>query len=244
MSADVRDSSLPTPGTDFHPSAASILATEHWGVLGARSMGYTEALGRAGVFLTVLSAAVVALALVADATAFGDSFVVFALVLFPLVLFLGIATYIRLVQINYEDLMHVLAMNRLRRGYLQIAPELEQYFTTSSYDDLPGMMQTLSWGGSFNINPYAQFFITTPTVIATVDAIVAAAGAALIGVRQGLRGAPLIITAGLAFLVVWGALFSLQWRSVKQVTSMAPRFPTPGDAATAAGRTAGEAPSQ
>lgn len=237
MSADVRDPSSPRPGADFHPSAASILATEHWGVLGARSMGYTEALGRAGVFLTVLSAAVVALALVADATAFGDSFVVFALVLFPLVLFLGVATYVRLVQINYEDLLHVLAMNRLRRAYLQIAPELEQYFTTSSYDDLPGMMQTLSWGGSFKINPYAQFFITTPTVIATVDAIVAAAGAALIGVRQGLGGAPLITLAAAAFLVAWGALFSLQWRSVKQMASLVPRFPTPEDASGGAGAT-------
>jgi len=45
-------------------------------------------------------------------------------VLLPVVLLLGVATYARLVQINTEEFQLVLAMNRLRRAYLTIAPQL------------------------------------------------------------------------------------------------------------------------
>jgi hypothetical protein len=108
----------------FSERAAIILATEHWSLLGTRSMAWNEAFSRTNVFLNTLSASVVALALVADATGFDDSFFGFALVLFPIVLFLGVATYVKLVQINTDDIYQVRAMNRLRRAYLDIAPEL------------------------------------------------------------------------------------------------------------------------
>ena len=51
--------------------AAQILATEHWSLLAARTLIWNEAMSRANVFLTVLSAAIIALALLADATGFG-----------------------------------------------------------------------------------------------------------------------------------------------------------------------------
>jgi hypothetical protein len=52
---------------------AQILATEHWSLLSTRSMTWNEVFSRAGMFVTVLSAAVVALALVAQVTAFGPA---------------------------------------------------------------------------------------------------------------------------------------------------------------------------
>jgi hypothetical protein len=109
------------------PNAAQILATEHWSLLAARSLIWNEAMSRATVFLTVLSASIIALALLADATGFGPQTTTLALVLPPVVLLLGVATYARLVQINTEEFQLVLAMNRLRRAYLTIAPQLEPY---------------------------------------------------------------------------------------------------------------------
>ena len=106
----------------FGPDAAAILATEHWSLLGTRSLIWNEAMSRAAVFLTVLSASIIALALLADATGFGPQTTTLALVLLPVVLLLGIATYVRLVQINSEEFQIVLAMNRLRHAYLEIAP--------------------------------------------------------------------------------------------------------------------------
>ena len=76
----------------FGPNAASILATEHWSLLAARSLIWNEAMSRATVFLTVLSASIIALALLADATGFGLQTTTLALVLLPIVLLLGIAT--------------------------------------------------------------------------------------------------------------------------------------------------------
>ena len=65
------------------------LATEHWSLLATRGLGWTEIYNRAGMFLNVLSAAVVALALVAQATDFGQGFRVFSYLVLPVVLFVG-----------------------------------------------------------------------------------------------------------------------------------------------------------
>ena len=73
-----------------------ILATEHWSLLATRSITWNEVFSRASMFLTMLSAAVVALALVAQATDFGPGFRLFALLVLPVVLLVGVATVIRL----------------------------------------------------------------------------------------------------------------------------------------------------
>lgn len=210
----------------FSEQAASLLATEHWSLLGTRSLAWNEAFSRTTVFLNVLSASVVALALVADATGFDESFQAFALVLFPIVLFLGIATYVRLVQINAEDLYLVAGMNRLRHAYLQIAPELKPYFTAGAHDDEAGITTTYLLGQPRILRPWQQFFVTTPTVVATIDAIVAASGAALLTSRSELASVALAAISVATFVVVWFLLFGLQFRSVRRMRQAAPRFPS------------------
>ena len=95
-----------------------ILTTEHWSLLSTRALSWNEAFSRATMFLSVLSGAVVALALVAEATAFGEGFVTFALLILPVVLFVGVTTFMRLVAINHEDIGWVVGMNLLRHAYL------------------------------------------------------------------------------------------------------------------------------
>lgn len=119
-----------------------ILATEHWSLLATRSMTWNEIFSRASMFITVLSAAVVALALVAQATAFGSGFHLFALLVLPIVLLVGLATFLRLGDANTDDFGLVLGMNRLRHAYLELAPDLEPYFVTGHHDDMVGVMQS------------------------------------------------------------------------------------------------------
>src|SRR4029077_4750130 len=114
---------------------AQILATEHSSLLATRGMIWNEVFSRASMFITVLSAAVVALALAAQATAFGPGFRLFALLVLPVVLLVGLATILRLDAANDEDFGLVVGMNQLRHGYLEFAPELEPYFVTAHYDD-------------------------------------------------------------------------------------------------------------
>jgi hypothetical protein len=140
-----------------------ILATEHWGLLATRSMTWNEIFTRTSMFLTTLSAAVVALALVAQATDFGENFRLFALVVLPTVLLLGIGTFIRLGDAMSEDTWTVIGMNRLRHAYLDLAPDLEQYFITGHYDDIASVMQTY---GSNVLNRPSRILSATPVIVA------------------------------------------------------------------------------
>src|SRR5258707_12786395 len=107
------------------PSAAAklqILATEHWSLLATRSLTYTESLGRVNVFLAILSGAVIALALVAQAEPFRATFIAVVILTVLVGLFTGIATVARLMHLNRDDYPRVIGMERLRRAYLDLHP--------------------------------------------------------------------------------------------------------------------------
>lgn len=212
-----------------------ILSTEHWGLLATRSLSWTESFNRAGMFLASLSAAVVALALVAQASEFGDAFIAFALVVLPFVLFIGLATHARLVAANIEDLFWVLGMNRLRHAYLELDPELEPYFITSGYDDQRGLL--VSIGGRPDVtNPLATLlhgFVTTPGMVAVINAMVGAVIGALATVQFGMAMSPGIAVGAAAFaiLLVIQVLYELgSYREIQR--RYVTRFPSPPDEAT------------
>jgi hypothetical protein len=212
------------------PDAAAILAAEHWSLIASRSLIWNEAMSRATVFLTVLSASIIALALMADAAGFGTQTTMLALVLLPVVFFLGLAAYARLVQINTEEFELVLAMNRLRQAYLQIEPGLERYFTTGHHDDERGVIATYMLDGPSRRWLLVHFMVNTPMIVATVDAALAAAIVVLLlQVGEASRAAE-VVGAVIAFAVVWGVLLRLQLHTLRPLRGKAPRFPTPPDA--------------
>src|SRR5262245_54705233 len=90
----------PPPAGDASGRELQILTTEHWSLLSSRSLGYTESMSRVSMFIAALTGSIVALALVAQATDFGNGFRAFGLVLLPVVFFLGLVTVARLRQIN------------------------------------------------------------------------------------------------------------------------------------------------
>jgi len=218
--------SVPVSGHRLGPDAVAILATEHWSLLGSRSLLWNEAYSRTTIFLGALSAAIVALALVANASGFGPRTVTLALVLLPVVLFLGIATHIRVVEVNQVEIELMLAMNRLRNAYLRIAPALAPYFSTSPHDDERGLAASYLLAGR-GLRPWARFLVNTPTVIATVDAAVAAAIAVLAARKAGAATTLAVAVGAVAFLLVWTALFFLQRHSLSPLRRSKPRFPTP-----------------
>ncbi|MDF2748200.1 MAG: hypothetical protein K0S98_2487, partial [Propionibacteriaceae bacterium] len=112
-----------------------ILSTEHWSLLASRSLAWNESFSRGGMFLATLSGAIVALALVAQATQFGEGFRIFGLVILPVVLFVGIGTNFRMGYANYHDAVCVQGMNRIRAGYLELAPDVKRFFVMGTTDD-------------------------------------------------------------------------------------------------------------
>ena len=224
---DLAAGELSEPG--FGPHAATILFTEHWSLLAARSLIWNEAMSRATVFLTVLSASIIALALLADATGFGRETTTLALVLLPIVLLLGIATYARLVQINTEEFQLVLAMNRLRHAYLEIEPGLERYFTTGHHDDERGVLATYMITGRSRRWLVAHFLVNTPTIVATVNAALAAT-VLVLALQLGAAPQAVQVAAGVTgLIVVWAALLRFQLQALRPLQGETPRFPTPRD---------------
>ena len=201
-----------------------ILTTEHWSLLSTRALSWNEAFSRATMFLSVLSAAVVALALVAQATAFGEGFVTFALLILPVVLFVGIATFMRLVAINHEDVGWVVGMNLLRHAYLGAAPELRPYFVSGSTDDEPGIMAT--FGATPGPGSFAHEFVTTPGMLAVIDGVIAGVLAGILTLRAGF-GTPIGIGSAVAVGIVTVALLVIyQYRGVVRPRENRPtRFP-------------------
>lgn len=201
-----------------------ILATEHWSLLATRSMTWNEVFSRASMFITVLSATVVALALVAQATAFGQTFRYFALLALPIVLVLGLTTTSRLGLANEEDTRLVVGMNRLRHAYLELAPELEPYFVTAHNDDLSSVLRTVA-GGSPRVG-IGQVLAGTPTLIAAITFMVAGVFAALVADTLGMPQ-PVNIAVGIVVALAT-AVGHAVWvnRAIRRsAASIQPRFP-------------------
>jgi hypothetical protein len=205
------------------PASVQILATEHWSLLGTRSMTYNEVFSRTGIFLTTLSATVVSLALVAQATEFGDGFYVFALLVLPVVLFLGVVTFVRISDAHIEDVWLQWGMNRLRHAYLEIAPELEPYFVTGHHDDEQSLVETYGPGARVRSS---RVFSSTPAVVGVIDAVVAGVLAGLV-VKVVIGGSALSIVAGVVVALRGVALLVVTTsRSLARARGLlVPRFP-------------------
>jgi uncharacterized membrane protein YeaQ/YmgE (transglycosylase-associated protein family) len=187
------------------PRAIQILATEHWSLLATRSMSWNESFSRTSMFLTSLSTATVALALVGSATGFGGEFVVFALVVLSITLFLGIATFVRLAQVNNEDRYWVAGMNRLRGVYAQMTPGIENEFVSGTTLDVEGF--ALSYG-AMQVTGFAplHFFVTTPGVVSTICSVLAGVVAGLLTLQFGPGMTP-TVALGVVVAIVSAVLF-------------------------------------
>jgi hypothetical protein len=192
-----------------------MLATEHWSLLATRSLSWNEAFARASMFLSLLTGSVVALALVAQATAFGEGFVLFALLTLPVVLFVGLATYVRLLEINNEDYVWVRGMNRLRGAYLEIDAGLAPYFITGTTEDAVGIFKTFGSDEQQSSLDSGLFhgFVTTPATIGFVDAMVAAVLVAIVVVQLNMAMISAAAVGVVAFLITFAALGYFAYRS-------------------------------
>ncbi len=134
----VTEGSPATPGPAHlgDPRALTILTTEHWSLLTARSLVYNEAFARAGMFLTFLTGSLVALGFVSQGSGYTPEFLLLATALLGFDLFIGLATLGRISAASAEEIRALQGMNRLRHAYLEMVPSLEPYFSTSGHDDL------------------------------------------------------------------------------------------------------------
>jgi hypothetical protein len=206
-----------------------ILSTEHWSLLASRSLAWNEVFGRAGMFLSALSGAIVALALVGQGTGFGRSFAQFAIVILPIVLFLGLTTFVRLGASLYHDGQCVIGMNRIRGAYLELAPELARYFVMSPHDDARGVSITMAFPpGHIQV---VHLLSATPTVVSVVNAAIVGALVGLVAGQLGLGEAIVLIGSIAGFVVTFlGHAVYGRAEVMRSQARLQPLFPSPPEA--------------
>ena len=196
-------SAVPPPRSD--PAAATtalrlqILSAEHASLVATRSLAWNEAFARVGMYLSLLSGAIVALALVGQGASFGQPFFAFGLVILPVVLFVGLTTFLRIGTSNYHDAQCVVGMNRIRAGYLQIAPDLAPFFVMGVHDDTSGVVRTMAFEPG--LSQLAHVLAATPSVVIVVDSVLAATIVAFALVLLDVVPAVIFASAIAAFVV-------------------------------------------
>ena len=218
---------LPIASID-DPRTITLLTTEHWSLLSARSLAYNEAFVRAGMFLTFLSTSFVALALVAQAMSFGRDFLAVAALVLAFDLVVGLTTFLRMNAANVDDLRANHGMARIRHAYTQIAPMVTPYFTTPTHDDIDAVTAVY---GAISDRPLGQlvYGLTTSNgmiglIVGMVAGVLATVLAMLIGVHGG--GSIWIgVAVGLIFLT---GLFAYVFMTVpSEQARLTAIFPTP-----------------
>ena len=208
-----------------------VLSTEHWSLLASRNLAWNESFSRAGMFLSSLSGAIVALALVAQASEFGEGFRLFALVILPVVLLIGVTTLFRLGIANYHDGLTVIGMNRIRAAYFERVPEVRRYFVMPGTDDDQAVWRAMG------MDPAVPLLVTllasAPTLIGVINAVIAASIGAIAALQLG-ADIPVALGVGATLFV---AVFALQaWYGVREATrprpDFAPLFPAEPDSST------------
>lgn len=159
---------------------------------------------RIGIYLTLVSAGVVSLALIGQATDFDGNFRAFAIVLFSILLVVGTLTLLRVLNGSQEDLACVIGMNRLRAGYSELDPGIERYFITSAHDNDRGIDQTYAFFGG--VSSAVQVAASGAMFILVVDAVVASVLGVLVAYAAGGSGGVIAIAA-----VASGTLYSVVW---------------------------------
>jgi len=200
------------------------LTTEHSALQSARSATISESASRSALYLTTLSSAVVVMALVVQVSRLGQAFFVFAFAILPVVFFLGVVTFGRLLQTGVEDVIYARAISRIRSFYSAIEPSRADYFAETSVGQVG-----LASVGLFKLR--WQQFLASAAAIAVVNAVVGGAFVAL--TVRGLferAGVPVValIGAAVALLLAFGFL-RYQWRAWMHVADALPLEPSGRD---------------
>jgi len=199
------------------------MTTEHFTLQTARAATVAEANGRASLFIGSVSGAVVALAFVGQVSGMSQTFFLFALVLFPSLIFLGIVTFDRVLQTALEDWMYAVEINRIRHFYAEIAPEMKRYFIESTHDDAPGVLQAIG------IKPRTwQFFLTGSGMVGVINSILGGVFAGIVA-RFG-ASLHIYIAAGTGIAVFAASVFLHHKLQIRRFTEVGDRikmlFPT------------------
>jgi hypothetical protein len=184
--------------------AVTFATTEHFNLQTARAVTVSEANGRASIYLAALSGNLIALAFVGQMSRLGAAFYAFALILLPVLAFVGVVTFLRLVQSSIEEIAYANRIALLRSFYLRVSPELEPYLVAVSEPPSAAphdeeKLAPSTW----------QLTLTVAGMVAVVNSVVVAACAGLMLEAAGVHSLAIPVAVG---AVIGTGAFSLHER--------------------------------
>jgi hypothetical protein len=179
--------------------AVTFATTEHFNLQTARAVTVSEANGRASIYLAALSGNLIALAFVGQMSRLGVAFYAFALILLPVLAFVGVVTFLRLVQCSIEDLAYARRIALLRSFYLRHSPDLEPYLVVVGEASPANPSSPGAW----------QLTLTAAGMVAVINSVVIGACAGLVLEAAGVHSLTSPVALG---AVIGAAAFTLHER--------------------------------
>jgi hypothetical protein len=216
--------------TDDQAALSAVLTAEYGVLAGALSTAWSASLTRTSLFLFSLSASGVALGFAAQTGVASATFRAFGLALLPVLLFLGVATFVRLVELQRESMVYITGMNRIRHHFVESAPASRRFFVLPVHDDGHALFR--SPGTGMRRRPPRYLF---PNLLAQTQGIVGVVAAAVAAALVGLAAAPFDdvaawTLAALAFAATLIGLVTYWQRSLSELRgSIESISPTPPD---------------
>jgi hypothetical protein len=138
----------------------------------------------------------------------GAAFYAFALILLPVLAFVGVVTFLRLVQCSIEDLAYARRIALLRSFYLRLSPELEPYLVVVTEARPAKAPSPGAW----------QLTLTAAGMVAVINSVVIGACAGLVLEAAGIHS--------LAIPVAFGAVIGAAAFTLQNATTVARATPT------------------
>ncbi|MEU8421727.1 hypothetical protein AB0C15_12725 [Micromonospora sp. NPDC048835] len=179
----------------------TVLTTEHYALQTSRAGTIAEATGRATIFLSVLSAALIGLGFVASNEKLVRPYLGAVL---PTLVVIGVLTFLRLVETTVENSLDLARIQRIRAYYQHQFAAEHDFFADAVVDD--DAMST-AWNLVGTRPGRWEFLLTTAALVGAVNAVLTGLGVALAAATVG-AGVGLTILAGvLVAVVAFGAQF-------------------------------------
>ncbi|MGW3108321.1 hypothetical protein [Streptomyces sp. NPDC001100] len=197
-----------------HPEGAqlsatiTLLTTQHYNLQTQRAATIGEANGRASIFLGAVSAGLIAIGFQGPTAGRSTGIVTFEVLVLSCLCFLGIATFMRCVEIAIDDWQFFVRINALRTQYAILAPDTAELLQSSAETEQSAAM----------LSPrrrVMQMMLTVAGSIGIVTGFVAGADAGVLayGFHATFVQAVLIGAAiGLSVIVACDRFQRARWR--------------------------------
>jgi hypothetical protein len=211
-------------------AAALAMTAEHSVLMMALGGVWSASLARTSLFLGVLSAAGLALGFAAQAGVEQGDFAAVAVAVLLVVLFLGVTTFVRLVQLQREAIVYIAGQNRIRRFFAESAPAIKPYLVLPTHDDAAAMYRSVGTGMNRRPPrfPVLNMIAQTQGIVGVITGVVAGATAGLALIWTS----PVIswLAAAGALLLTVALLFAYWQRSLAEIqAAVRPLSSTPTD---------------